>query len=130
MLVSHIDHIVLTVKDIDKTVKFYKSALGMQVEIFKENRIALRFGSQKINLHKFGYEFEPKADQPIPGSEDLCFIIETNLEIAMDHVRSCGINILEGPVARTGANGPILSFYFRDPDKNLIEIATYDQNIK
>ena len=126
MLVSHIDHIVLTVQDIDVTVEFYKSVLGMQVEIFKENRMALKFGNQKINLHQYGYEFEPKANQPVPGSEDLCFIIESNFDLAMDHVQACGISILEGPVERTGATGSITSFYFRDPDKNLIEIATYD----
>lgn len=81
--------------------------------------------SQKINLHEQGKEFEPKANQPVPGSEDLCFITETKLEDAMEHVKSKGVEIIEGPVARTGATGSIISFYFRDPDKNLIEVANY-----
>lgn len=129
MSVKNIDHIVLTVKDIDVTVDFYESILGMVTETFAEGRIALKFGSQKINLHMQGDEFEPKANKPIPGSADLCFITEIKLETAMAHVINHGVEILAGPVARTGAFGPILSFYFRDPDKNLIEVATYENNI-
>ncbi len=125
MNITNIDHIVLTVKDIDVTVKFYESVLGMVVETFGEGRIALKFGNQKINLHKHGQEFEPKANKPVPGSEDLCFITETELEVAMAHVKSKGLDILEGPVPRTGATGSIISFYFRDPDGNLIEVANY-----
>ncbi len=125
MNIKNIDHIVLTVKDIDVTVAFYESVLGMVAERFGEDRVALKFGSQKINLHKQGYELEPKANQPVPGSEDLCFIIEGKLEAAMEHVKNRGVEILEGPVERTGATGKIISFYFRDPDKNLIELAAY-----
>ena len=128
MNVTNIDHIVLTVKDIDVTVEFYQSVLGMVVETFGEGRVALKFGNQKINLHKHGQEFEPKASKPVPGSEDLCFIIETELEVAMAHVKSKGLNILGGPVPRTGASGPIISFYFRDPDGNLIEVSNYANN--
>ncbi len=128
MNINNIDHIVLTVKDIEVTVKFYESVLGMVREIFAEGRVALKFGNQKINLHKQGQEFVPKANQPLPGSEDLCFITDTKLEVAMKHVMSKGVKILEGPVARTGATGPIISFYFRDPDKNLIEIAKYEKS--
>jgi catechol 2,3-dioxygenase-like lactoylglutathione lyase family enzyme len=125
MDIINIDHIVLTVKDIEKTVAFYESVLGMTAEIFGKERIALKFGMQKINLHKKGHEFEPKAKNPVPGSVDLCFITKTNLELAMVHVRSKGIDIIDGPVTRTGALGPIISFYFRDPDDNLIEVANY-----
>ncbi|NOY37415.1 MAG: VOC family protein [Chlorobi bacterium] len=125
MKIINIDHIVLTVENIEATVQFYESVLGMVVETFGEGRVALKFGNQKINLHKQGQEFEPKANKPIPGSEDLCFISETKLEIAMEHVKNMGINILEGPVTRTGAKGLIISFYFRDPDGNLIEVANY-----
>lgn len=125
MNITNIDHIVLTVKDIDVTVEFYESVLGMVVETFGEGRVALKFGNQKINLHKHGQEFEPKANKPVPGSEDLCFITETELEVAMAHVKSKGLDILEGPVPRTGATGSIISFYFRDPDGNLIEVANY-----
>ena len=125
MKITSIDHIVLTVKDINTTVQFYESVLGMEAEIFGEGRVALKFGTQKINLHKEGQEFEPKANKPVLGSQDLCFITEVKLEVAMEYVKSKSVNILEGPVARTGAIGSIVSFYFRDPDGNLIEVANY-----
>ena len=125
MNIVNLDHIVLTVRDIANTVEFYDSVLGMSQEIYDDGRIALKFGNQKINLHEYGREIEPKASQPIPGSEDLCFITDTKIEIAMESVKSKGIYILEGPVRRTGAIGSIISFYFRDPDGNLIEIANY-----
>ena len=127
MKIIGIDHLVLTVKDIEATIQFYETVLGMVSETFGEGRMALNFGNQKINLHEQGHEFEPKADQPVPGSEDMCFITEIPLEIAMDHVTRKGIQVIEGPVARTGATGPIISFYFRDPDGNLISI-TQDSN--
>lgn len=123
MNISNIDHIVLTVKDIDKTLQFYTSVLGMEQEFFGEGRVALKFGNQKINLHQQGKEFEPKAQYPAPGSEDLCFITDIDLETAMSHVKSKGVTIIEGPIQRTGATSSILSFYFRDPDGNLIELA-------
>jgi catechol 2,3-dioxygenase-like lactoylglutathione lyase family enzyme len=129
MHISNIDHLVLTVKDIDATVRFYESVLGMIPDTFGEERVALKFGNQKINLHKHGHEYEPKANKPIPGSEDLCFITETELEIAATHVKNKGITIIEGPVVRTGANGQIFSIYFRDPDGNLIELSNYAQSI-
>lgn len=123
MKLSRLDHLVLTVRDLDATVEFYVSVLGMVVETFAEGRLALKFGTQKINLHLHGHEFEPRAAHPLPGSADLCFLTETELSEAMQQVRDRGVEILQGPVARTGANGPILSFYFRDPDGNLIEVA-------
>ncbi len=125
MRITHIDHIVLTVRDIARTVQFYEAVLGMVKEKFGNGRIALKFGNQKINLHLYHHELEPKAEHPLPGSEDLCLITETELEEAMKHVKSKGVTILSGPVKRTGALGPIISFYFRDPDKNLIEVANY-----
>ena len=125
MKITNIDHIVLTVKDIYKTVDFYQSVLGMTTKTFADKRLALKFGNQKINLHKYGQEFEPKAHIPTPGSQDLCFITETNLDDAMAHVKSKGVEVIEGPVARTGAKRAIISFYFRDPDGNLIEVANY-----
>ncbi len=125
--ISHIDHMVLTVKDIPKTLEFYARVLGMYaIEFIGKDgtqRVALTFGSQKINLHEAGNEFKPKAQAPTPGSADLCLITETELEQAMDYVKSCNIKIFEGPVERTGATGKLLSFYIRDPDQNLIEIA-------
>jgi catechol 2,3-dioxygenase-like lactoylglutathione lyase family enzyme len=116
---------VLTVKDMETTVQFYGSVLVMEKEEFGTGRLALKFGNQKINLHQVGKEFEPKADKPTSVSADLCFITEVTLDEAMNHVRSKGVEIIEGSVARTGATGPIKSFYFRDPDMNLIEIPNY-----
>ncbi|WP_231363542.1 VOC family protein [Thioalkalivibrio sulfidiphilus] len=118
-----LDHLVLTVADIETTCDFYRRVLGMEVVSFGEGRKALSFGTQKINLHQAGQEFEPKAHRPTPGSADLCLLIDTPLESAIRHLERCGVNVLEGPVQRTGATGPILSVYFRDPDSNLIEIS-------
>jgi catechol 2,3-dioxygenase-like lactoylglutathione lyase family enzyme len=123
MKISRLDHLVLTVTDIEKTTSFYGSVMGMKKEVFADGRVALKYGSQKINLHELGKEFEPKANKPTPGSADLCFITQTPLDDAMTHVKRCGVEIIEGPIERTGANGSILSFYFRDPDDNLIEVA-------
>ena len=125
MQIQRLDHLVLTVKNIETTVQFYVSVLGMQKEEFGAGRLALKYGNQKINLHQVGKEFEPKADKPTAGSADLCFITDVPLDVAMEHVRSKGIEIIEGPVKRTGAVGPINSFYFRDPDMNLIEVSNY-----
>ena len=121
--ISYIDHLVITVKDIPTTIEFYARVLGMQAIQFADNRTALKFGQQKINLHETGKELEPKAYAPTPGSADLCLITETELEQAMTYVRSCNVEIIEGPVERTGARGKLLSFYIRDPDLNLIEIS-------
>ncbi len=123
--IDRLDHIVLTVNDIEVTVQFYISVLGMERAELGGGRVALKFGRQKINLHQAGKEFEPKAKNPVPGSADLCFITETSLADAMDHVKNKGIKILEGPLNRTGAHGPITSFYFRDPDGNLIEVSVH-----
>jgi catechol 2,3-dioxygenase-like lactoylglutathione lyase family enzyme len=122
--INRLDHLVLTVKDIDKTVEFYES-LGMEKEIFKETRVALKFGNQKINLHKLGAEFEPKAFNIKEGSADLCFIIEQDLEDIREYLKNKDIQIEEGIVQRTGAIGNIKSIYLRDPDKNLIELSNY-----
>ena len=125
MNINRLDHLVLTVKNLEITVQFYVSVLGMEKEEFGAGRLALKYGNQKINLHQVGKEFEPKAQMPTPGSADLCFITEIPLTEAMEHVRSRGVEILEGPVMRTGATGKISSFYFRDPDMNLIEVSNY-----
>lgn len=125
MKLTGIDHIVLTVKDIAVTTRFYESVLGMQSEDFGEGRIALKFGRQKINLHQHQQEFEPKAETATPGSADLCFISDMPLAWALEQIKKFGIEVIEGPVNQTGANGPIISFYIRDPDQNLIEISNY-----
>ena len=121
-----LDHLVLTVADIDATVRFYRDALGMEAITFGEGRTALRFGAQKINLHPAAAPFEPKARTPTPGSADLCFLTETPLADWQAHLAAMGVAIEEGPVARTGALGPIRSIYLRDPDGNLIEISVSD----
>jgi catechol 2,3-dioxygenase-like lactoylglutathione lyase family enzyme len=125
MRISRLDHLVLTVRSIERTCAFYKDVLGMEVTTFGEGRIALAFGRQKINLHEAGHEFEPKAARPTPGSADLCLITEAPLDRVLARLTEAGIPIEAGPVARTGAEGPISSIYLRDPDGNLIEIATY-----
>ena len=123
--VASLDHLVLTVQDIPRAIKFYVEVLGMQEVTFGDNRKALVYGQQKINLHKFGEEFEPKAFAPLPGSADLCFVIDGALEEFIGHLNDNKIEILQGPLARTGALGVINSVYIRDPDQNLIELSTY-----
>jgi len=123
-IIDHLDHIVFTVADIEKTVEFY-TKVGMKVDRFGQGRYALTFGHSKINLHQKGKEFEPKAAYPTPGAIDLCLISKIPVAKVKEYLESQGIPIVEGPVKRTGAVGPILSIYFRDPDANLIEISNY-----
>ena len=125
MRIERLDHLVLTVRDIAATCEFYTRVLGMEVVTFGEGRKALAFGQHKFNLHEAGREFEPKADKPTPGSADLCLIAQGDLQAVIAHLAACAVPILEGPVKRTGALGPIRSVYFRDPDRNLIEVSTY-----
>jgi catechol 2,3-dioxygenase-like lactoylglutathione lyase family enzyme len=123
IVIDHLDHLVLTVANIERTCAFYSTILGMTIETFDEGRKALRFGAQKINLHLAGHEFEPKALRPAPGSADLCFIAATPLSAIEEHLADSGVAIELGPVKQIGAIGPMLSVYIRDPDDNLIEIA-------
>ena len=121
-----LDHLVLTVADVGATARFYRDVLGMEEITFGEGRTALRFGAQKINLHPAAAPFEPKAAYPRPGSADLCFLTDATLADWQAHLAAAGVAIEEGPVARTGARGPIRSIYLRDPDGNLIEISVPD----
>jgi len=123
MPITSLDHVVLTVRDLNATVRFYVEGLGMELREFEDGRKALHFGAQKINLHLAGREFEPKAATPTPGSADLCFLSDNPLAEVARHLQAQGHAVIEGPVARTGAVGPIVSIYLRDPDGNLIEIA-------
>jgi catechol 2,3-dioxygenase-like lactoylglutathione lyase family enzyme len=125
MRINRIDHLVLTVADIERTVEFYGRVLGMQRIEFAGGRIALSCGAQKINLHQSGREFEPKAERVMPGSADLCFIVDTPIDEAVEHLRRQNVDIIEGPVPRSGASGPIVSVYLRDPDGNLLEVSNY-----
>lgn len=125
MDIERLDHLVLTVRNVARTCAFYRGVLGMEEITFRGSRRGLRFGTQKINLHEQGNEFEPKAAVPMPGSADLCFITETPLSECMARCRARAIEIVEGPVRRAGACGAIESFYVRDPDGNLIEISRY-----
>ncbi len=122
-MITGLDHLVLTVRDLAATVAFYRDGLGMELRSFGDGRQALHFGRQKINLHVQGHEFEPKAQRPTPGAADLCFLTDQSLEAVTDRLGALGHAVIEGPVRRTGASGPLVSIYVRDPDGNLIEIA-------
>ena len=124
-MIASLDHLVLTVASIDATVAFYREGLGMELRSFGERgkRKALHFGAQKINLHERGREFEPKSLHPTPGSADLCFLADEPLKAVAQRLQALGHPVIEGPVRRAGATGPIVSIYVRDPDGNLIEIA-------
>jgi catechol 2,3-dioxygenase-like lactoylglutathione lyase family enzyme len=123
MSITQLDHLVLTVRDMDASIAFYTDVLGMQAISFAGNRKALKFGPQKINLHQQGEEISPHAQQATPGSADLCLLTDVPLAEVMQHLQQHDVPIELGPVERTGANGPILSVYIRDPDNNLLEIA-------
>jgi catechol 2,3-dioxygenase-like lactoylglutathione lyase family enzyme len=125
MQIDRLDHLVLTVKNMDDTVEFYTNVLGMRMELFGSNRKALRFGNQKINLHSADNPIEPHAGLPTSGSADLCFITATPISEFISHLNLLGVEIIDGPVTRTGALGPIISVYLRDPDMNLIELSNY-----
>lgn len=125
ILIDRLDHLVLTVANIDRTCAFYSEMLGFEITTFSGGRKALAFGAQKFNLHQQGKEFEPKAACPTAGSADLCLISSTPLSEVASQLTLARVLIEEGPVERTGATGPILSLYIRDPDQNLIEISNY-----
>jgi catechol 2,3-dioxygenase-like lactoylglutathione lyase family enzyme len=120
-----LDHLVLTVADISASIAFYTRVLGTTEQTFRGGRKALVFGSSKINLHQAGKEFEPKSEPPTPGSADLCFVAVDPLHGVTDHLQACQVTIEDGPIARTGARGSIMSVYIRDPDRNLIELSNY-----
>jgi catechol 2,3-dioxygenase-like lactoylglutathione lyase family enzyme len=122
MSIRSLDHVVLTVADVDRTVAFYES-LGMRRDTFGDGRVALRFGDQKLNLHQAGAEITPHAARPTPGSADLCFLAEGSIEEVGGALARAGVPVELGPVARTGATGPITSLYVRDPDGNLVELS-------
>ena len=121
-MISHIDHLVLTVGDIEASVAFYRRALLVTDSTFANGRRALHFGTQKINLQVLGME---KRNRAAVGSGDLCLITTWPLADVVAHLHGEGIEIIEGPVAKTGAIGPMTSVYFNDPDGNLIEISSY-----
>jgi len=125
-MIDHIDHIVLTTRDLAACVRFYTEVLGMKLERFRtptEERLALKFGNQKINLHEWGKEFSPRAHVAVPGSLDLCFIAAVPLDEVIQKLRKTGAPVIEGPVAKTGAVSKLRSVYVRDPDLNLVEIS-------
>jgi catechol 2,3-dioxygenase-like lactoylglutathione lyase family enzyme len=125
-MIDHIDHIVLTTRDLQACIRFYTEVLGMKLERFRtpsEERMALKFGAQKINLHEWGREFLPRAHVAVPGSLDLCFIAAVPLGEVIDKLEKAGIRIIEGPVPKTGAVSKLRSVYVRDPDLNLVEIS-------
>jgi catechol 2,3-dioxygenase-like lactoylglutathione lyase family enzyme len=125
-MIDHVDHIVLTTRDLPGCLRFYCDVLGMKAEKFEtpgHTRLALKFGQQKINVHEWGKEYAPRAHVAAPGTLDLCFIASVPLEEVIERFKKEKITILEGPVMKTGATGPIRSVYVRDPDLNLVEIS-------
>jgi len=125
MRIDRIDHLVLTVADLGRTVTFYTQVLGMTAETFGEGRTALRFGRHKINLHVAGAEFEPRAGAAAPGTADFCLITETPLAQVRAELAAAGVPVEVGPVTKQGALGEMRSVYVRDPDDNLVEISVY-----
>ena len=125
MKLDRLDHLVLTVRDVEATCAFYERVLGMRRQSFAKGRLALHFGDQKINLHPYPSPIDPKAAVAEPGSADLCFITDEPIDRVCDHLRSKAMEIEVGPKTTAGALGPMTSVYIRDPDGNLIEIANY-----
>ena len=124
--VDRLDHIVLTVADVDVTCEFYGRVLGMEKIVFgSPARVALGFGQQKINLHPIVNDYDTKAAHPLPGSADICLITDVPMDDVITHLNACDVGIIEGPIAKSGAMGPLNSVYFRDPDGNLIEVSNY-----
>ncbi|HET7871354.1 MAG TPA: VOC family protein [Terriglobales bacterium] len=126
-MIDRLDHLVLTVKDVDATCRFYEQVLGMEIVTFAGGRKGLAFGRNKINLHQQGREFEPKAHKATAGSADFCLITETPIAHVVKRLEQCGVAVAHGPVEKIGALGPMLSVYFRDPDLNLVEVANYNE---
>jgi catechol 2,3-dioxygenase-like lactoylglutathione lyase family enzyme len=126
MRVTRLDHVVLTVADIDATVDFYRRVLGAEPIVSPDGRTAVRLGEQQLNLHRLGKEFEPKAARPTPGSTDLCVLVDADMDEILRRLAATSVEIEVGPVGRTGAHGPLRSVYVRDPDRNLLEIAVRD----
>ncbi|WP_409076605.1 VOC family protein (plasmid) [Pantoea sp. C3] len=129
-MITHIDHLVLTTRDLDACIDFYTQVLNMELIKFGDNRVAFSFGQHKINVHEYGCEIEPKAHLPVPGSLDICLISHSSTEQIKLHLEATQVEILEEPVTRTGACGPNTSYYLRDPDLNLIEISHYQSSHK
>jgi catechol 2,3-dioxygenase-like lactoylglutathione lyase family enzyme len=128
-MIERIDHLVLTTRDKEACVRFYRDVLGMELVSFRtptEERLAFRFGGQKINLHEWGKEFTPRAHVAAPGTLDVCFIAAISMEKVIERLNAANLKIIEGPVTKTGARGPIRSVYVRDPDLNLVEISVYN----
>ena len=126
-MITGIDHFVLTVRSIETTLSFYEQTLGFTRESTPNRPTAMRFGIQKINLHEAGHSFEPKAAAPTPGSGDFCLVTDRDIAEVVANLTQCGVRIELGPVPRNGAQGPMTSIYFRDPDNNLIEVSRYDR---
>ncbi len=122
-MISHIDHIVLTVSDIERSVQFYKRVLQMEEVSFVNGRKAVKFGNQKINFQRLGQEPRNLAQV---GSGDLCLISSWSLDEVVRHLANENVEIIEGPAQKSGAVGTIESVYFLDPDSNLIEVSVYD----
>lgn len=125
MTPTRIDHVVIYAADIDETAAFYES-VGMERETFADGRVAVTFGDAKINLHAAGDEYVPHARAPTSGAADFCLVVDDPPTAVVDHLEAAGVDVVEGPVEKTGALGEMTSVYVRDPDGNLVEFASYD----
>jgi catechol 2,3-dioxygenase-like lactoylglutathione lyase family enzyme len=125
-MIERIDHFVLTVRSLEATLSFYQRVLSFRREVRPDVPASLRFGRQKINVHESDGPFEPKAARPTSGAGDFCLITLRSMDEVVAHLKDCGVTLVLGPVGRIGAEGPMTSVYFRDPDANLVEIARYD----
>ncbi|HTJ57450.1 MAG TPA: VOC family protein, partial [Devosiaceae bacterium] len=126
-MITSTDHFVLTVRSVAASLDFYERVLGLEREILAGRPAALKFGSQKINLHQIDRTFEPKAETPTPGSGDFCLVTEQPIAEVVAHLKREAVEIEVGPIARNGARGQMLSIYFRDPDRNLVEVSSYEE---
>ena len=127
LCVEDLDHLVLNVSNLKDTCRFYQRVLGMTPFTFGDGRTALSFGSRKINLYEVGRGYSPQPRNPLPGTAELCFLSRTPVVELLDHLKANAVAVVEGPVRREGAFGPITSVYFRDPDGNMIEVANYTE---
>lgn len=126
LTVDRIDHVVMNCRDVEATVAWYQRVLGMEREEFgKDRHIALKFGRQKFNVRSTGRVDWWSVENDAPGALDLCFITTQSPDSVVAHLKTCGVEIARGPAQQTGALGPMTSVYFYDPDRNLIEVASY-----
>jgi catechol 2,3-dioxygenase-like lactoylglutathione lyase family enzyme len=128
--IDRLDHVAITVSEIDAACAFYARAFGMEPVTLPGDHRALRFGRQTLHLRAAAGDEEPRAHHARPGAADLCFVTEVPLDELAPHLAACGVGIVEGPVERPGAEGMLVSIYLHDPDGNLIELSNEIASMK